>query len=702
MKKGLLTLLAAALTIVGCQDYDSQFKELTTLVTNLATDVAGLQTVSNDIATLSQTVAGLATALDVAAIQADIDLIEAALAEVATDADLTAVSDALALVQADVKELLAASAVINQSITISNEATLQYAESLVATSTDAPNVIVNGSVTVVSTFANADASLTSRINAVTAKIATILGVEGGAGLALTHSASSVINFNNLAFIDKTMEISGGAFGHDTLTTISGNVTETHTGAIDYPLLASAGAFVVGTDHTSVNFPTTANITSISTTGSATGELWLKKATSVVTGKALVSGLTAPKATAITIGTGAAQAGNATISTALNAVINLTSTSLAGNLSVTGGASQTTFFGSSLTYVGGTTTVGDYAEAHFPKVTQFGGNTTLGAAVLDLTALTSNVSGTLVFSRALTVDTQKLVVSSNVTYTAATTAHFASTNQASMTLPAVTTLKVFKQGVKTDLDVSGYATMTSFTIGGAQGAAPFISSVINTIDIGGAALATVNILDGDYDIVDIDGAAVLTSLTTAGEIRDFTINNCDALVSATIGHDHISGSDASDIAITGNLKLASFAPSALKFVGNIDISTNAALASIDLSSITKIPLAGDYTVAIDGNKLTGSYVAATAGSTTTVSSEAEVKSNDLFSMMAMVDLAIASRASATIGNVTYTFDVDVDDIDSATAGAQDLDTKINNPAIAGSIAAAGIGSDVNFKAIVKAE
>ena len=36
MKKGLLTLLAAALTIVGCQDYDSQFKELTTLVTGLA------------------------------------------------------------------------------------------------------------------------------------------------------------------------------------------------------------------------------------------------------------------------------------------------------------------------------------------------------------------------------------------------------------------------------------------------------------------------------------------------------------------------------------------------------------------------------------------------------------------------------------------------------------------------------------------
>ena len=85
-----------------------------------------------------------------------------------------------------------------------------------------------------------------------------------------------------------------------------------------------------------------------------------------------------------------------------------------------------------------------------------------------------------FSRALTVDTQKLVVSSNVTYTAATTAHFASTNQASMTLPVVTTLKVFKQGVKTGLDVSGYTTMTDFTIGGAQGSAPFITELLTQL------------------------------------------------------------------------------------------------------------------------------------------------------------------------------------------------------------------------------
>ena len=706
MKKGLLTLLAAALTIVGCQDYDSQFKELTTLVTGLATDVAGLQTVSTDIANLRTTVDGLATSLDVAGIQTDLDALEAALVGVADETDLTALAEALAALQQDVTELLAANAVINQSITINSEATLQYVESLISTATDDPTVIVNGSVTVESAFANADASLTTRINAVTNKIATILGVDNGTGLVLTHSASSTVNFNALSFIDKNMEITGGAFGHDVLTTITGSIDETHTGAFDYPLLTSAATITIGTDHSSVVLPTSATIGAISTTGSATGELWLKKATTVSTGKALVSSLTAPKATAVTIGTKAAQAGNVAIATTLNAVINLTSTSLAGNLTVTGGASQTTFFGSSLTYVGGTTTVGDYAEAHFTKVTQFGGNTAIGAAVLDLSALTSNASGTLVFSRATTVDTQKLVVSSNVTYTAATTAHFASTNQASMTLPVVTTLKVFKQGVKTDLDVSGYTTMTDFTIGGAQGSAPFITEVTNTVAIGGAALVNATILDGDYDVVTVTGAA-LRSLTTGGEIRSFTLNAATGLTAVTMDHDHISGSDAATLVVTGNTALTALAPSALTYIGNVTITGNTLMTSLDLSSFDTIPLAGAYTMAISGNKLTGTYVAATEGSTTTAFVEAQVKSDDFNTLMPLIDLAIASRADASIGNVTYTLDLNLSDTDALTA-ATDLDTAIPATAVGTgtSFVSKAYGTfnyvDTTFKALVKPE
>ena len=46
MKKGLLSLLALALTVVGCQNYDDQFDELTSQITSLQSTVDGLTGVS--------------------------------------------------------------------------------------------------------------------------------------------------------------------------------------------------------------------------------------------------------------------------------------------------------------------------------------------------------------------------------------------------------------------------------------------------------------------------------------------------------------------------------------------------------------------------------------------------------------------------------------------------------------------------------
>ena len=711
MKKGLLTLLAAALTIVGCQDYDSQFKELTTLVTNLATEVAGLKTVSDEIATLKQTVDGLASSLDVSSLQAELDALEAALVGVADETDLTTLAEALALVQEDLRELLAANAVINQSITISNEATLQYAESLVGTGTDDPTVIVNGSVTVDSAFANGDASLTARINSITNKIATILGVDGGAGLVLTHSASSTINFNELAFVDKTVEVSGASYGHPKLTTVSGNVTETHSGAISYPLLASAGIFAIGNNVTSVEFPSTANITSMSTVGSATGELWLKKATTINTGKSVISNLNATLATDITIGSGA-HTGNVTINAPKTATINHGVTSISGELSVSSASSATIYYGSSLTSVG-TTTVSAMGQAHFPKITQFGGDVSLGAAVLDLSGLTGNASGTIEIANALTVDTQKLAVTSAVTYTAATTAHFKTATDTLLDLPAVTTLEIFEQSSTQDFASAAFTTLTTFKLTGEdQGDDASITTVANTVSIKNAAtLATVEIngrdAGGDIGTVDIEGTAALANLSTAGEITTFTVSGTAALEAATIGHDHVSGSDAAALTVANNAKLASLAPSALTYIGNIFVVGNAELASIDFSSMDTIPLAGSYTVSISNNKLTGEYVAATAGSTTTQFIEAQIKSNDLYTLMPLIELAIASRADAEIGNVTYTFDVNLSDADPATANAQDLDSLIPDPPVGQgtgfvSKAATGIVSDTIFKLLVKAE
>ena len=59
MKKGLLSLLALALTVVGCQNYDDQFEELTSLIEDLQSDVDGLSGVSASITALQSTVAGI-------------------------------------------------------------------------------------------------------------------------------------------------------------------------------------------------------------------------------------------------------------------------------------------------------------------------------------------------------------------------------------------------------------------------------------------------------------------------------------------------------------------------------------------------------------------------------------------------------------------------------------------------------------------
>ena len=59
MKKGLLTLLAASLVFVGCQNYDDQFDDLNAQISALKSQVDGLAALSGQVASLSSTISGL-------------------------------------------------------------------------------------------------------------------------------------------------------------------------------------------------------------------------------------------------------------------------------------------------------------------------------------------------------------------------------------------------------------------------------------------------------------------------------------------------------------------------------------------------------------------------------------------------------------------------------------------------------------------
>ena len=63
MKKGLLSILAGALLVVGCQNYDDQFDQLENQISALSQTVAGLSQVQSDLAALAGTVNSLQSAL---------------------------------------------------------------------------------------------------------------------------------------------------------------------------------------------------------------------------------------------------------------------------------------------------------------------------------------------------------------------------------------------------------------------------------------------------------------------------------------------------------------------------------------------------------------------------------------------------------------------------------------------------------------
>ena len=134
MKKGLLSILAGALLVVGCQNYDDQFDKLEAEINVIKSAVTGLTQVQNDLQTLSGTVASIQSSID-ASVQtalatglADIDAaivkLNAAAESAANNSDIATISEGLTEVQTDLDTLLASSAVFNGDVTINSVATL--------------------------------------------------------------------------------------------------------------------------------------------------------------------------------------------------------------------------------------------------------------------------------------------------------------------------------------------------------------------------------------------------------------------------------------------------------------------------------------------------------------------------------------------------------------------------------------------------
>ena len=399
MKKGLLSLLALALTVVGCQNYDDQFGELTSQITSLQTAVDGLTGLTQSVSNLQSTVDGLSTVLTqhsteldeistaLAALSASLD------ADVATT-DLGIISSTLADIRGGLNELLQASSVINQNVVITNEATLEYAESLISTDADSPNVIVNGRVEVnYTTFTSSGTALVDRINAVVGKIATVLGDgKGNANSGLKVTSSSSFNFTNLAFVDDNYIIAGADMVDDEIRTVTGSITIDHGGSavpLDYSQLSSVGGNVIiaaadAATATTINFAGV-DITGHLDAGDGAGILTFGNAETVSLGAADFTYLVANKATEITSTlTEAASlqvSGTAATSILLNSLESVTG-------AITIDASDTTTFRANILATVGGAIDATGGALHFTGLTSHGAADFDAAIAVDLTAMVS--------------------------------------------------------------------------------------------------------------------------------------------------------------------------------------------------------------------------------------------------------------------------------------------------------------------------
>lgn len=115
-----------------------------------------MTSVSSQVESLSSTVNGIVSSLmmlgegaagleaGLLAAQSQLTSITAALEGVVTSEELGLISSTLADLQADIDEILENNAVVTQNITINSVPSLELAETLIDTSADTPNIILDG------------------------------------------------------------------------------------------------------------------------------------------------------------------------------------------------------------------------------------------------------------------------------------------------------------------------------------------------------------------------------------------------------------------------------------------------------------------------------------------------------------------------------------------------------------------------------
>ena len=632
MKKGLLTLLAASLVFVGCQNYDDQFDDLNAQISALKSQVDGLASLSGQVASLSGTISGLqagvaaaqaaseaasaaasaastaasaagteaasatsaanaataaANAIDfsslsagLATLQAEVDDIQASLATAVTPAQITALETKLAAVQTDVTELLEGSGVYTQTLQITNQALLAAADAL----GNGINVISGG----LNVAVTSDMNMTTLQNVIN----RIYNVTGN------------VTYTNALTTTQT------AVTFDKLTSAA-DIQIEQKGAYSFATLVSASDIWLGDDNSddvsSVNLAALTTVDNINT-----GE---SDAVSTA------DGIVFDQATSIDLGAMTFYAGgDLTLTTKTGGTLDiasLTDTNAAGTLNpftltVTGPASLT------LTKLKGDDRGTDEGAVSVSKVatfsiTGFGGDITVGAKVNNATI--NDATSDLTISAAVDlesltvegvgpygkyVDNTASATTKSTTYTYASAFPSLTVSESADDLTSVTLTGQFNAVNMTDQSnlssVTANAKMESLTLSTLPDLATtaLTGSTINSVTVSGTGLTTASL---DYGMKN-------TAASTAVKYGSLSVTDNLDMTSLTSTVD-----DVATLTITGNDKLTSISFANLNSIGT---GATAAAANIYDNDLTAVKSTDTYDTAV-ADAATKAHTTADTGS-----------------------------------------------------------------------------------------
>jgi hypothetical protein len=623
MKKGLLSILAGTLLVVGCQNYDDQFDQLESQINALASTVAGLSAVQSDLASLSAQVNSLSGAVDAAVdaalaggladIEAAIETLNAAAEAASSNSDIGAIKENVEEVQSDLAELLAQSSVFQGNVVVSTPAMLDAYHAM-----GDGLAIINGYV---------DIDVTSEMNIVTVQelVDFILVTTGDYAYTAGTGVDTEVTFSNLTGTQSlTLDQEGG-----------------------YMLENLESATIIELDDDSsvdvVHLGSLTSATSISD-GSGAGTFTFAKGTELH-----LTSLPRSPSTALSLGVDEG---------GVIALDALTDVDAAGddtklNLTIAGPASFTLPAGVSGDKSGSTLA---FSEVGTLTVNGYDGAITIDQDVLNFAS--DNVV-------ALTINGNDLVTV-DITGALDPNATTADTEGPDVTLKGQGDLETVSIAGKTDEIVIGTSTegngnLVSVTIAGdvvgAEGISIENNSDLTTLDISGANTDKV-VIDGNSDLetLTVDFTAAKGKATT--QEGTITVNNNESMESLTISTDNID---------------------------NLTITNNADLETIDLSGMTAIGAVGTAAVKIYDNDLTAEKSDNLDDGDTNVA-DGKSGDLGSFTTASGMDTASA-YLTAVAADADSTADVRFDTVDSAVSneGASETDlgsdiTKLTDKAL----------------------